>query len=199
MGLETLIIVGVSFAVSAASQLLLAPRPGKQGAQDNARSVDPRVQGSSYGAFISRGYGTYETAGQLIWATDFLDTRSVIPGQQPSKRNPGTHDQINHIYSRSFGVLLGRVPQSGVQGITRIKFDDKVVYEGAATGANAITDKFHIMLGADDQMPNTWYQADRGVGNVSAHRGYITVWCKDIDLAPYGDRIPNVRAEVVHR
>ncbi|HWT00191.1 MAG TPA: phage tail protein [Pyrinomonadaceae bacterium] len=197
MGLETLILIGVSFAISTASSLLLRPRPGQQGTQDNARAVDPKVQGSSYGAVIPRGYGTYETAGQVIWATDFKDTPTLVPGQKPSKRNPGTADQINHVYSRSFGILLGRVPPSGVQGIARIKFDDKVVYEGAVTGSNVISGKFHIMLGGATQTPNTWYEADKGVGNVSAHRDYITLWCQDIDLAPYGDRIPNVRAEVV--
>src|SRR4051812_39690794 len=99
MGLETLVAVGISFALSTASSLLLRPKIAKPGVQDNARQVDPHIQGSSSGQFITRGYGTFETAGQLIWATDFLDTTTLVRGERATKRNPGTPDEINHVYS----------------------------------------------------------------------------------------------------
>lgn len=190
--------LAISAAVSAGSYavsyaLTSVPKPG---AQDNARTVDNRVQGSRYGAVIPRLYGRVELAGQVIWATKFRDDSTFIRGRD-SKRNP-TPDQTTHIYRRSFGIQVCAVPEGGeVLGIARIKFDDTTFADAgggllATSGAN-----YEIKLGGEDQLPNTWYEADKGVGNVSAHRGYVTVWFYDIDLGPYGDRIPNVRVEVV--
>lgn len=198
MGIEIgigAIIIGAAF--SAASYTLNYALAGGSRPQtlDNARQVDSRVQNSKFGVMIPRPYGTVEYAGNVIWATDFLDTPNTIPGER-SKRG-GTPDRVEHVYSRSFGVLLGAVPPGGtVLGVSRIKFDDKTFYESGTLGP-VITDKLQVMLGGDDQLPNTWYQADKGVGRVSAHRGYLTLWFHDIDCGPYGDRIPNVRAEVV--
>lgn len=199
MGLETIAIAAVvSAVVSSASyavQYALTPKAQPKG-QDNARSVDPRVQGSRFGVVIDRVYGTIEKAGQVIWATPIRDDVSFVPGTR-NKRG-GTPDQTNHIYRRSFGILFCERPASGFLGVSRIKFDDKTF--AAATGGGLLGEvgsNYEIKLGAADQLPNTWYEADKGVGQVSAHRGYVTVWFYDIDLGPYGDRIPNVRVELV--
>lgn len=164
--------------------------------QDNARAVDNRVQGSRYGAMITRLYGTVEMAGQVIWATNFRDVPTVVRGRR-SKRG-STPDQVNHSYRRSFGVQVCAVPEGGsIAGVRRIKFDDET-FADAGSGLLAVSGaNYEIKLGAEDQAPNTWYEADKGVGRVSAHRGYLTLWFYDIDLAAYGDRIPNVRVEVV--
>lgn len=67
MGLETILIAAaVSAAVSAggyAVQYALTPKTQPK-ANDNGHAVDPRVQGSRFGAFIPRTYGTVELAGQ---------------------------------------------------------------------------------------------------------------------------------------
>lgn len=191
------VAIAVAAAVSAGSYavgyaLTSVPKPG---ALDNGRSVDPRVQGSRYGAMIPRLYGRVEMAGQVIWATQFRDDFTFIPGND-SKHSP-TPDQRTHVYRRSFGILVCAVPEGGeVLGVTRVKFDDKTFYESETLGP-VVNDRLDIKLGGEDQLPNTWYEADRGVGQVSAHRGYVTLWFYDVDLSAYGDRIPNVRVEVV--
>ncbi|HEX8686177.1 MAG TPA: phage tail protein, partial [Pyrinomonadaceae bacterium] len=193
-----LIPAAISAAFSAGQYAISYALAGsqKQPTQDNARTVDNRVQGSRYGQMIQRLYGTVETAGVVIWATDFRDDPTLIRGQR-SKRG-STPDQLHHTYRRSFGIQVCAVPEGGaVLGVRRIKFDDKTFADAgpgllATSGAN-----YEIKLGAEDQLPNTWYEADKGVGRVSAHRGYVTLWFHDVDLEPFGDRIPNVRAEVV--
>lgn len=188
----------ISAAVSAGSYavtyaLTSVPKPG---AQDNARNVDNRVQGSRYGAMIPRLYGRVELAGQVIWATNFRDDVTFVPGSD-SKHHP-TADQTTHTYRRSFGIQVCAVPESGsVAGIARIKFDDQTFADAGGGLLSLSGSNYEIKLGGEDQLPNTWYEADKGVGQVSAHRGYVTLWFYDIDLGPYGDRIPNVRVEVV--
>lgn len=198
MGVEILIAAAVSAAVSAGSYaatyaLTSVPKPG---AQDNARNVDNRVQGSRFGAMIPRLYGRVELAGQVIWATNFRDDVTFIPGSD-SKHHP-TADQTTHTYRRSFGIQICAVPEGGsVAGVARIKFDDRTFADAGGGLLSLSGSNYEIKLGGEDQMPNTWYEADKGVGQVSAHRGYVTLWFYDIDLGPYGDRIPNVRVEVV--
>lgn len=194
MGIEILIAAGIAAAVSAGQYAISYALSGggdKPKPLDNARAVDPRISGSRYGAFITRTYGTVEIGGQIIWATDIRDTVTTIPGQR-SKRG-STPDQVNHRYSRSFAVMFCT---GEVAGVTRLTFDDKTYYESPTLGA-VLTDKLQIHIGSESQTPNTWYEADKGVGNVSAHRGYCVVYFYDVDLGPYGDRIPNVRAEIV--
>jgi hypothetical protein len=189
--------VAISVAVSAVEYTAGYFLSGGQklAPQDNARAVDNRVQGSRYGAVIPRLYGTVELAGQVIWATNFRDDVTTVAGSH-SKHHP-TADQVNHTYRRSFGIQVSAVPKNGsIAGVSRIKFDDKTFYQSATLGP-ILNARLEIKLGAEDQAPNTWYEADKGVGRVSAHRGYVTVWFFDVDLGPYGDRIPNVRVEVV--
>lgn len=192
-----LIPLAIGAAISGAQYAIGYALSGSQrpGAQDNARAVDNRVQGSRYGTMIPRLYGRVEMAGQVIWATNFRDDPTVVPGTD--SKAGSTPDQINHRYRRSFGIQVCAVPEGGVLGVARIKFDDTTFADAgggllATSGVN-----YEIKLGAEDQTPNTWYEAANGVGQVSAHRGYVTLWFYDIDLSPYGDRIPNVRVEVV--
>jgi hypothetical protein len=193
MGVEVLIAAGIAAAVSAGTYAVNYALAGSGPKQhiDNARTIDPRVQGSRYGAFIPRTYGTVEMAGQVIWASSILDTPTTTPAQN-SKRG-STPEQTNHKYTRSFAVLFCTGPKAG---ITRLTADDKTYYESATLG-EVVTDKLHIYTGSDSQMPNSWIEADKGVGKVSAHRGYVVVVFKDFPIDSYGDRIPNIRAEIV--
>jgi hypothetical protein len=182
----------IGMGISSALATALTPGLPKV---DNARAVDARVQGSSYGVFIPRGYNTVEHAGQVIWATkEFKDTPSVTPAHGGKHPTPQT---TNHIYSRSFGIQFGAAPPGGAHAVTRIKFDDKVFYQGTTTG-EVVTSNMHLYMGTEDQLPNSWYEADVGMGNAPAHRGMVTGFFHDIDCSPYGDRIPQVRAEIVY-
>lgn len=194
MGIEILVAAGIAAAISAGSYAInyalagAGPRPQ---AQDNGRQIDPRISGSRYGAFIQRHYGTVELAGQVIWASPILDVPSTTPGTN-SKRG-STPTTTTHRYYRSFAVLFCAGP---IYGITRIKADDKTYYNGETMGEFA-TDKIHVYVGNETQTPNSWIEADKGVGNVPANRGYCVVVFKDFPIDEYGDRIPNIRAEII--
>lgn len=192
MGLEILAAAAISAAISAGSYAIsYLTAPHNNQTLDNARNIDPRIQGSRYGSFIPRTYGTVEMAGQVIWASTILDTPTTTPPTRT--KGGGTPGQTTHHYTRSFAVLFCTGP---VAGITRITADDKTFYQSATLG-EVVTDKLHIYTGTEEQDPNSWIEADKGVGRVSAHRGYVVVVFKDFPIDQYGDRIPNMRAEIV--
>ncbi len=53
-----------------------------------------------------------------------------------------------------------------------------------------------IYNGTSTQMPDPLIEADRGAGNVSAHRGLIYFVYEDLPLTNFGNRIPNIQVVV---
>lgn len=199
IGIGAIITAAISSAASIGASMLVAALTPKPEAINNKRSVDPRVLESRYGVMIPEGEGTVQIAGQVIWATKpESHTKIVQRGRGGKRAQPEVTDEY---FTRSFQVLVCKAPPGGVVGIRRLLADTTVLYDSQLmgernaplTGAAGV----HIYTGTDTQMPNTWIEADKGVGRVSAHRGFCHIVIKDLDLTPFGDRIPNIRVELV--
>lgn len=54
-----------------------------------------------------------------------------------------------------------------------------------------------VYTGGEDQIPDPKIEAVEGVGNAPAYRGVAYVVIEDLDLAPYGNRVPQFTFEVV--
>ena len=54
----------------------------------------------------------------------------------------------------------------------------------------------NIHLGTEDQLPDEFIEGIEGIGNVPAYRGQAYVVFKNLSLADYGNRIPNITFEV---
>ncbi|MBV8913790.1 MAG: phage tail protein, partial [Acetobacteraceae bacterium] len=196
--MAVLIPIAISTAISLGASLLIsALQPKPPGIERNKQ--DTRIQSSEYGTPITRGYGTFRTAGTLIWeaGTGLVDHVTTQHTGGGKRRGP---DVTTHSYTVSCALLVCAGP---VQGITRIWADTDLIYNSATLGAVTTTltnngnPGLSIYIGDELQMPNSWIVADKGVGNVSAHRGYCYVVFKDLNLDRFGDRIPTFTFEVV--
>ncbi|WP_144431602.1 hypothetical protein [Jannaschia seosinensis] len=67
--------------------------------------------------------------------------------------------------------------------------------DGEEIDRNSI--QIHLHTGAEDQLPDGLMEAVEGAGTVPAYRGTAYVVIEDLNLTPYGNRIPNLSFEVV--
>jgi hypothetical protein len=162
-------------------QRLFAPA-GRSG----PRLSDLRVQSSSYGSTIPRLYGTMRVAGTVIWATDLVERRAK---QSNGKGRPAT---TTYSYSASFAVALSaRV----IRSIGRIWAEGNIL-RGAAGDFKSATG-FRVHDGGEDQAADPLIAAAEGAAHCPAYRGLAYVVFEDMDLSPFGNRIPSLSFEVV--
>lgn len=142
-----------------------------------------RLTGASEGAAISHIYGRMRVAGQVIWATQFLETSRTTGGGKGGPPKPKT---TTYSYSISLAIALcegeisrvGRVWADGVE-IARDDLNMRV-YSGSA-----------------DQLPDPKMEAVEGAGQVPAYRGTAYVVFEDLDLGQFGNRVPQFSFEVM--
>ncbi len=141
-----------------------------------------RLTGASEGTPVAQIYGKIRVGGQIIWASDFIESRKVSGGKgapRPKTRSYG--------YSVSVAIALC---EGGVAGIGRIWAD------GEEMAVDDLTLRLHP--GTDDQMPDPKIEAELGVGLAPAYRGTAYVVIEDLDLGQFGNRVPQFTFEV-HR
>lgn len=178
--------------------------PPKAGEVENGKS-DVRIQDSSYGSAISLGYGTFRTAGTIVWGTE---AREVVNTTGGGKGKPKTK---NYSYYASFAVIVCAGP---IHKIRRIWANSRVIYENTSgTGyvaASPVTshgtgakwdkhlnpDDVRIYLGSDDQPRDPAIEAEMGTNDTPAYRRRAAVVFEDFPMTPFGNSIPNLEFEV---
>jgi hypothetical protein len=171
---------------------------------DVNRSYGPRtdnlqVQSSTYGAPIYKLYGTGRLAGNVVWATDIIETENT---EESSGKGGPTN--VATTYSYSANLMIG-VCEGPIIGIRRIWADTVLIYSadgnrvGSLLASNkaAADDGFRIRIGDDTHTASSYIESIEGVDTVPGFRGLATVQVRDFQLADYGNRIPNFTAEVV--
>lgn len=140
-----------------------------------------RLTGASEGAAVSHCYGRNRMAGQVIWSSRFLESESSSGGGKSS--GPAV---VTYSYSVSLGIAicegeitrLGRIWADGIE----IAKDDL---------------NLRVYTGTEDQLPDPKMEATEGEGMVPAYRGIAYVVIEDLELADYGNRVPQFTFEVV--
>jgi hypothetical protein len=172
--------------------------PGKLPDQQGPRVGDLRAQQSQYGAAIPILYGTTRVAGNVIWSTDLIETATT---QRSGGKGGPSQTQTTYSYRVSMAILLGEGPLLGVR---RIWADGKLIYNAgdAATPSTvaasyALAQGITFYPGSELQEPDPTMEAYLGVGNVPAYRGRAYLVLQDLQLADYGNRRPNITAEVI--
>lgn len=175
---------------------LLFPAEGENSSSVGPRLSDLSVQTSTYGNAIPVLYGTNRVAGNVIWSTGLIEHVNTVTEEAPGGKggsDPPTSSRTTYTYSASFAVSLCNNPMIGIK---RIWADDKLWYDFAhpPVGVNFASEQFY---GSETQLPCTAIEADKGVGNVPAHRGQSYIVFKNLQLAEFGNRLPNFHFEVV--
>lgn len=141
-----------------------------------------RLMGASEGTALAQVYGRTRVAGQVIWATRFLETASKSGGGKGASRPKVT----SYSYSLSLALALCEGP---VGGIGRIWAD----------GVEIRPSDLNLRLyhGTEDQLPDPKIAAVEGTDRAPAYRGIAYVVIEDLELAPYGNRVPQLSFEVI--
>jgi hypothetical protein len=141
-----------------------------------------RLSGASEGASVARLYGQMRLGGQVIWATRFKEQVTVTGG---GKGAPPTPKTASYSYTVSLAVALceGEISRVG-----------RVWADGSELARTDLT--MRVYRGTDDQMPDPKMEAVEGAGLVPAYRGIAYVVIEDLDLSPYGNRLPQLSFEV---
>lgn len=173
--------------------------PPKGPTVSGPRLNDLAVQTSTYGAFIPRVYGTIGIHGNLLWLENNQLKETVRKKQQGGKGGGSSATVKTYSYSATFHLGLCEGP---IAGVRRIWCADKLIYNAGSDDLETIIASnqnaagFRIYLGSDDQMPDSRYEADVGVGNASSHRGMAYIAFYDFQLADYSNTLQAAQFKV---
>ena len=141
-----------------------------------------RITGANEGAPVAQIFGRMRLGGQVIWATQFLETTNTSGGGKGAPPQPKT---TTYSYSISLAVALceGEIRRVGRIWLDGVELDRSTV-------------SMRHYKGTQDQMPDPLMEAVEGAGQVPAYRGIAYVVFEDLDLTPYGNRVPQFAFEV---
>lgn len=141
-----------------------------------------RLTGASEGAPIGQVWGRMRVAGQVIWASRFLDRATTSGG---GKGAPSQPKVTEHSYFVSLAVALceGEIASIG-----------RVWADGTEISPSDV--QMRVYRGGEDQLPDAKIEAVEGAGLAPAYRGLAYVVFEDLPLAPYGNRVPQFSFEV---
>lgn len=148
---------------------------------EGPRLSDLSVQASTEGAAIPRLYGRARLAGQLIWATNFLEHKSSQ--DSGGKGGGGSVTSFSYTVSFAVGLCEGEIGRLG-----------RVWADGEEWDLADVTYRFY--RGGDDQSPDPLIEAKEGVGNVPSYNGLSYIVFEDLPLTDFGNRIPQLNFEL---
>lgn len=178
---------------------LLFPQKGPDVTTEGPRLGDLSVSSSAYGAPIAIGYGTLRMGGNIIWSSGIREQKTVkkVSGGK-GMGGGGSQKSVTYSYFASFGIAFGEGP---AEDVLRIWADGKLIYD--KTGSSPQTAKrnlrFRLHKGDESQLPDPLIESKVGAGRAPAHRGLCYLVFEDLALADFGNRIPNITAEITYR
>ena len=146
-----------------------------------------RLTGASEGAPIGQLWGRMRVAGQVIWASRFLE-KTTVTRTGGGKGAPPTPKVTTTEFSYSVSLALALCEGE----ITRV---GRIWADGAEIAPGSVT--IRIYTGSETQLPDPKVEAIEGAGLVPAYRGLAYVLFEDLDLTPYGNRVPQFSFEVI--
>ncbi|MDR5651794.1 baseplate multidomain protein megatron [Ruixingdingia sedimenti] len=141
-----------------------------------------RLMGAGEGAAVPQVWGRVRLAGQVIWASRFLEDVTRSGGGKGAPKPKTTE----YSYSVSLAVALC---EGEIAGIGRVWADGQEV---APESLN-----LRVYTGTEDQLPDPKIAAVEGAGHAPAYRGIAYVVIEDLALAAYGNRVPQFSFEVM--
>lgn len=141
-----------------------------------------RITGSAEGRAIAQVFGRMRVGGHVIWATQFQEVVTRTGGGKGLPSRPKVNE-ISYTVSLAIGLCEGQI-----SGVTRLWADGREVSLKSVT--------MRIYDGSEGQLPDPKMEAVEGAGTIPAYLGLAYVVFEDLDLAPYGNRVPQFSFEV---
>ncbi len=141
-----------------------------------------RVMASSEGSVLPRIFGRCRVAGQIIWSSRFLE---AVRSQEVGGKGGGTTvREFSYSVSLALALCEGEVVRIG-----RIWADGQPVDQAGLT--------LRLHEGGEDQLADPLIAAIEG--DAPAYRGTAYLVFENLDLTPFGNRIPQFNVEVFRR
>lgn len=151
------------------------------------------VQDSRYGAGIPIIYGTARIAGNVIWSTDLIQTthsNSLTGGKGGSLGGGASTTTYTYSVHCAVGICAGPIG-----AVTTIWADSTIIYQNGVWTAG-LMDSATIYNGSATQAPDPFIQSILGSGNVPGYHGLAYIVFDNLQLANFGNRLPNLTFEV---
>ncbi|AFU86580.1 tail protein [Caulobacter phage CcrRogue] len=156
---------------------------------EGPRLRDTKVSASTYGNVIPEIFGTARVAGNMIWSKPFTEKKK----KKRAGKGGSYYNQYTYFCDFAMGFCKGPVKE-----VRRIWADGKVIYD--TTGGSEVVDnnkyRFRFYSGDEEQLPDSLVSEDKGLDYAPAYRGLCYVVFDDFALADFGNRIPQIMAEV---
>ena len=154
-------------------------------AVEHGRVERIRLTGASEGAPIPQIYGRARVSGQAIWSSRFLEhkRKKRAEGGKGASRGPEI-TSYRYTISVAFALCEGDITRVG-----------RIWADGTEIAARDLD--LRVYKGTESQQPDPRMEAIEGKGNVPAYRGLAYVVIEDLDVSPYGNRIPQFSFEVM--
>lgn len=180
--ISTAIAVGLSYvrAILTPDQTITS-----EGAKLNRSQLTTAAEGGA----ITRHWGRNRLGGNVIWSTRFKETRNVQRQSNGGKggQNKTTTETVTYTYSVSFAVAF-------CEGHERVKLG-RVWADGVLLDLSQLTYRFYP--GTETQNPDSLIQTKEGSDTVPAYRGITYLVFEDMELEAYGNRVPQITAEII--
>ena len=151
---------------------------GSSKAIKGPRLSDLKIMEASEGNPIPRVWGRMRLGGQVIWSTDLKEVKKKK-----------TKDHQKYIIYKYYCTFAVAICEGEIDRIGRVWADGKLLDLKAVNA--------RVYKGTETQTPDSWISDILGAGNVPAYRGVAYVVFKDLPLADYGNRVPQLSFEVI--
>jgi len=167
--------------------------PDEIGLQDQQgpKLSNLKITSSTYGKPIAKVYGSYRIGGNVIWSKDIKETKHVEE-VEVGKGGSETYEVITYTYSIDMAVAFCEGP---VGAVRRIWFDSVLIFDGRYFASWIPPSAITIYKGNDTDDVNWLMQADNP--DTPAYRNVCYIVLHDVPLDKFGNRIPNITAEIV--
>lgn len=173
--------------------------------QEGPRIEDRSVTASTYGQQIPRLYGPENRISpNMIWSTELIETAKK--SKQGGKGGPSVQ-QTEYSYRVSCALAFAVGP---IANIRKLWANGKLIFDNPAPGLSpdatgvmvseradatqAVFTTMRFYTGGPLQAPDPTIESYLGVGETPAYRGTCYIVLTDLQLADYGNRIPNFEA-----
>lgn len=181
---------------SAIGQLLFAEDQVNEG----PRLQDRNITSTGYGQDLPIIYGSFKVAGHIIEPQNFALVETRHEEDVGGKGGPSATN-VTYTYDATFAVALCEGP---IIGVRKIWLDAKLVYDFSSSGtaetiiaSNRAASGITIYTGSSTQNADSVLEGINGSGNTPAYRGTAYIVFEKLQLAEFGNRVPNVTAEVI--
>ena len=163
---------------------------GSSSHHEGPRIGSLRVMSSEEGSPIPVVYGRMRLAGQVIWASNLVETATTTTQSASGKGGAGGGGNSSTDYSYFANFAVG-LCEGEISGIGRCWADGKEI--------DIQTFSPRLYLGTETQSVDSLIVAIEGPSNAPAYRGLAYIVFERLPLASFGNRLPQFSFEVIRK